>query len=106
LRPHDAGKASTRAMISTPWAILLCKMKDIPDEPHKSDFYELLFCQQGAGKGGLFDYWQQISYNALDLSGSQVFGWFQLNHTLEEQKDLTLDRQLERIYAVAKGKLT
>jgi M6 family metalloprotease-like protein len=105
LRPHDAGKASTRAMISTPWAILLCKMKDIPDEPHKSDFYELLFCQQGAGKGGLFDYWQQISYNALDLSGSQVFGWFQLNHTLEEQKDLTLDQQLERIYAVAKGEV-
>ena len=89
-------------MTSTPWVILLCKMKDIPDEPHTIDFYEQLFCQQGAGKGGLFDYWQQISYNTLDLTGSKVFGWFQLDHTLEEQKALTLDKQLEKIYPVVK----
>src|SRR5262245_26248465 len=92
-----------RAMTSTPWAIILCKMKDIPDEPHTVDFYQQLFCQQGAGKGGVLDYWQQISYGALDLSGSKVFGWYQLDHTLAEQVPLTFDQQLQRIYAVAKG---
>jgi M6 family metalloprotease-like protein len=90
-------------MTSTPWAILLCKMKDIPDEPHTVDFYKQLFCQDGAGKGGVLDYWQQVSYGALDLSGSKVFGWYQLDHTLAEQVPLTYDQQLQKIYAVAKG---
>src|SRR5262249_24193408 len=83
--------------ISTPWAVLLCKFKGISDEPQPKSFFEQLFCSQGAGMGGLLDYWQKISYGNLDLSGSQVFGWFQLDHTLAE------DKQLNRYTRILKG---
>jgi len=79
---------------STPWAIVLCKFSEIPSEPQPPSFFEQLFCQQGAGMGGLLDYWQEISYGAVDLSGSHVYGWFSLDHTFADDKKLT---RLERI---------
>lgn len=70
----------------TPWAILLCKFLGLPNEPKPKSFFEKLFCQQGAGMGGLLDYWEEISYGSVDLSESQVFGWFQMDHTLAQDK--------------------
>ena len=86
--------------ISTPWAILLCKFKNISDEPQPKSFFQQLFCAQGLGMGGLVDYWQEISYGTLDLTGSQVFGWFQLDHTFAE------DKQLDRYNRIMRGILS
>jgi hypothetical protein len=87
---------------STPWAILLCKFKDIAAEPRPKSFFEDLFCAQGAGMGGMVDYWQQISYGAADVAGSTVFGWFQLDHTFQQDKTLNrFDRILEGIEAAS-----
>lgn len=86
--------------LSTPWAILLCKFKGNSAEPQPKSFFQQLFCSQGIGMGGLVDYWQQISNGYVDLTGSQVFGWFELDHTFAEDKLLNrYDRIMKGIQA-------
>jgi hypothetical protein len=65
----------------TPWAIILCKFPDESDEPHKNDaaWFDEAFTDVGKGKGGLFDYWDDVSYGQHPLAGSKVFGWFTMD---------------------------
>lgn len=56
------------------FAILLCKFSDSAHlEPNPVPFYEDLFIQRGTG--GMNDYWIAASLDAINLDGSQVFGW-------------------------------
>lgn len=66
-------------MQKTPWAILLCKFSDNDTEPFNFQFYENLFTQTGAGMQNMVAYFHDVSLGNVDLSGSQVFGWFTLN---------------------------
>jgi hypothetical protein len=66
-------------MIQTPWAVLLCKFRDDDSEPFPKSFYEALFTQAGAGTQNMVDFFRDNSHGTLDLSGSQVFGWFTLD---------------------------
>lgn len=60
-----------------PWAIILCKFSDLPAvEPHPVSFYQDCFTELGAGKGREFDYFRQVSYGTLDMTGTKVFGWY------------------------------
>jgi len=74
------------ANISWPWAIVLCRFLDIPEVPQNRDYYEDLYTRNGTG--GLCDYWRAVSCNALDLTGSRVFGWFTMNHPSAELSQL------------------
>jgi hypothetical protein len=70
-----------------PWAILLCKFSDLPTvEPHPVSFYQDCFTELGAGKGREFDYFREVSYGTLDMTGSKVFGWFTMPN--RKTKDL------------------
>jgi hypothetical protein len=76
-------------MISTPWAILLCKFNDNGSEPHPRKFYEDLFTVSGAGKQNMVDFFTDISHGKLDMSGNQIFpakeiGWFTVNASFRE----------------------
>src|SRR5215216_7695238 len=72
-------------MRQTPWAILLCKFKDnVTAEPFTQQRFEELFTSSGAGKFNMLDFFQDMSHGLLDLSGSQVFGWFTLNKNSSE----------------------
>jgi hypothetical protein len=66
-------------MSKTPWAVLLCKFNDRPDEPHPKSFYEKLFTEAGIGTQNMLDYFHENSHGTLDLRGSQVFGWLTLD---------------------------
>jgi hypothetical protein len=68
---------------SDPWAVVLCNYTDAPAPPADPDAYRQLFAQ--AGTGGVVDYFHDISYGALDLSQTQVFGWFTSPRPLSEQ---------------------
>jgi hypothetical protein len=59
------------------WAIVLCRFSDRPAETRPRAYYEDFFTQPGAG--GVCDYWRAVTHNSLDLTGSRVFGWFQMN---------------------------
>ena len=64
------------------WAIVLCRFSDRPAETKPRAYYEDFYTQPGTG--GMCDYWRTVTHGILDLSGSQVFGWFQMNHATSE----------------------
>jgi hypothetical protein len=74
------------APINWPWAIILCRFTDldpaIEPVPNVPDYYIDLY--QRNGTGGICDYWREVSCNALDLTGSRVFGWFDMTHASSE----------------------
>ena len=72
--------------INWPWAIVLCRFRDVAAVPQPRDYYEDLFTHNGAG--GLCDYWRAVSFNALDLTGSRVFGWFTMARDASEVSQL------------------
>jgi hypothetical protein len=72
----------------TPWAILLCKFSDQPVAPKPIHFFRELFTEDGAGARNIFDYWKEVSYGQIDLTGSKVFGWFTIDYTLAEGRKL------------------
>lgn len=62
-------------------AVLLCQFSDNSNvEPQPADFYRELFAQRGTG--GLNDYWIAASQGAINLDGTEVFGW----RSLEENQ--------------------
>ncbi len=64
-------------------AVFLCKFSDNSNvEPHPADFYNELFAQRGSG--GLNDYWIAASQGAINLDGTEIFGWRALK---EKQAD-------------------
>src|SRR5438105_8317277 len=88
---HAAGAKFPNPVSGTSrWAILLCTFADHPQNPvdmqPPASFFEDLFTETGAGKGGMFDYWKTMSYGQLDLTGSRVFGWFQQTQTLADHR--------------------
>jgi hypothetical protein len=54
--------------------VLLCRASDAPQEPQPRAFYQALFGT--AQRDLLFDYFDAVSDHALNVSGSEVFGWF------------------------------
>ena len=69
-----------------PWAVILCKFNDKPAfEPHPASFYRERFTEAGAGQGTEFDYFRQVSYGAVDMTGTKVFGWLPMpSHSTRE----------------------
>jgi len=67
--------------MQTPWAILLCKFKDDASEPYGpgTQRFQDLFTSSGAGRLNMVDFFRDMSHGKLDLSGSQVFGWYTLD---------------------------
>lgn len=56
------------------WLTILCKFQDIAAEPKAKSYFETMFTHPR----GLDAYWREASYNAINLAGSQVFGWYTL----------------------------
>lgn len=53
-------------------AVMLCKFNDTTDvEPASPQFYRDMFL----GSGGLSGYWHGASLGAIDLQGTEFFGW-------------------------------
>src|SRR5580765_705631 len=76
------GEALEMANIDWPWAIVLCKWSDKPVEIRPAQYYVDFYTENGVG--GVCDYWRTVSCNALDLTNSEVFGWFTMSHASAE----------------------
>ena len=61
-----------------PWVVVLCTFSDHPEEPRDVEYFRRLFTEDGAGQEGAYDYFDTISYGALDISGTDVVGWYEL----------------------------
>lgn len=83
-------------MTQTPWAVILCKFSDHPEEPQAPDFFRQFITTAGLGSGGEADYWAAMSYGAVDLTGSTVFGWFTMP---QAYADFTTMSRFDKIMA-------
>lgn len=57
--------------------VFLCKASDDASEPQNADHYRALFNRNQ--RDLMFDYFQTISGGALDVSGTEVYGWFTMS---------------------------
>lgn len=80
-------------MIQSPWAVLLCKFKDDTSEPYGRQRYEDLFTSSGADKMNMVTFFRDMSHGVLDLSGSQVFGWFTIDKNRSEYAGSGINQQ-------------
>jgi M6 family metalloprotease-like protein len=62
---------------SQPWISIMCKFSDYADEPENLAFFQGMY----AGvKPGLDHYWRELSYDKINVAGSNASGWFVLPH--------------------------
>ena len=75
--------------MNTPWAVILCKFIDGNDEPFPIQHYKNLFTVNNTDSHwNLVRYFKDYSHGKLDLTGTQVFGWFQLNKSVADYNSL------------------
>ena len=65
-----------------PWVVVLCKFTDLSTEPHPPSFYEPEYEGTGASALDFVDYWSDVSYGALNVTGTTVTSkWYSLGMT-------------------------
>jgi hypothetical protein len=80
------GKLVVAILGRHPYAIILLRFNDVPElaDPPKSDYLELV---SDAVAGSLNNYWKEISYGKVDITGSQVFGWYTMKYAFSDLFD-------------------
>lgn len=69
---------------TNPVVVVLCNFKDQTQQPNPASYYLDMFSDQGSGQLGAFDYWRDVSYGNLSVSGTVVKGWYTLDLTRDE----------------------
>jgi hypothetical protein len=59
-----------------PFAVILCRFKGMPINPAIEKFFREIF---SPGAGGLVEYWHDVSLGKIDISGSRVIGWIEID---------------------------
>ena len=71
------------------WAVILCKFKGAAEEPFPLQYYKDLFTVDDTGSPwNMIRYFTDYSHGRLDLTGSKVFGWYQLDKTVDDYNNL------------------
>jgi hypothetical protein len=60
------------------WAVLLCKFADDSSSTLPLTTYRRLFTGEGTGSMNMVDYFLDMSHGKVDVSRSDVFGWYTL----------------------------
>jgi M6 family metalloprotease-like protein len=68
-------------------AILLLRITGSPDLPTR-EYAEQLFTGAGRGSRNLVDYYDAMSHGRLDIGPSQVFGWMDYGHSVQDLADV------------------
>src|SRR5262249_23078986 len=59
------------------WLVLKCTLSDNRAIPAGfDDQIRHLFTVDGVGTGNLVDYYSDVTYGAIDMSGTKVYGWY------------------------------
>lgn len=78
-----------------PIVVVLCKFTDQTDEPRDVKYFQDLFSETGAGESNLFDFWKDVSYGNLDLTGTVVKGWYTAKTTVGQFNNLPRPQQVD-----------
>ena len=73
-----------------PYAIILCKFNDVPDEPLPISRYEAMYANSF---GGADDFYREVSDGRINIQGTRVYGWYTLprarsSYVVNEQANL------------------
>lgn len=75
--------------METPWAVILCKFTDSNVEPFPEQYYKDLFTVENTGSPwNMVRYFSDYSHGTLDLTGTEVFGWYQLDKSVDDYNAL------------------
>lgn len=69
IREFGTLSVSSTYIGNTPWVTVLCKFKDIPDEPKPASFFSAMY---GIEYPKLVAYWKEVSYNQVNLANSSA----------------------------------
>lgn len=69
------GDESAAVSGSKPWVSIMCKFSDYDDEPKNLAYFQGMY---SSTKPGLDHYWRELSYNTVNIAGSDAYGWFDL----------------------------
>ena len=58
-----------------PYAIILCKFNDVPDEPLPVSRYEAMYANS---VGGADDFYREVSDGRINIQGTRIYGWYTL----------------------------
>lgn len=75
LAPAGAPEGPAGLVGSQPWVSIMCKFKDYSAEPRDLAYFEGMYADVYPG---LDHYWRQVSYQNIDLVGSDAVGWYTL----------------------------
>ncbi len=75
--PEAAADTALAVTGSKPWVSIMCKFSDYTDEPNNIGYFQTMYANV---KPGLDHYWRELSYNTVNIAGSNAFGWFTLPH--------------------------
>ena len=67
--------AATVGTGTHPWVVVLCNFSDEPATPYSKAYFEELFSDAGAGKLGELDYWHDVSFGQMSITGTKVTDW-------------------------------
>jgi hypothetical protein len=82
-----------------PWVIVLCNFSDDTSTPSPASYFQQMF--NGAPSGdGLLEYFRDVSYSGLSISGTVVKGWYTLPMTRYQFSGLN---RYNKIKACAQG---
>lgn len=100
-RLGDSAGEVNRLQGQLPWVNLLCKFSDVAAEPRSRAHFDAMLGPQG----WVAEYWAEQSGGLLDVSTSQVDGWFnlprQLSYYVQPNQLARLDRLFLDCTAVA-----
>ncbi len=66
---------TTQVSGSQPWVSIMCKFSDYSQEPKNLAYFQGMYA---SSRPGLDHYWQEVSYNNVNVLGSTAVGWFTL----------------------------
>jgi M6 family metalloprotease-like protein len=70
--PEAAGRLVSG---SQPWISIMCKFNDIAAEPKDLAYFQGMY---SGTRPGLDHYWREVSYNTVNIVGSNAVGWYTL----------------------------
>ncbi len=76
--------------MKAPELVLMCRFDETPDTAGAEGAARRLFLVDGSGKDNLFDYYAEMTYGRLDLSGSRVVGWTSLGSRSDPVLEATI----------------
>jgi hypothetical protein len=75
-----------------PWVVVLCNFSDDQATPNTQAYYQQMFSDAGAGQLGQLDYWRDVSFGQLSISGTTVTNWVTARDPSNPGNTLTLGK--------------